>query len=339
MAAVAITSPNRPVRHPAWQMTYKGAAIAQRIETMVTEVSYVNKLGGAHELEFVIEDRRRKWQGPWYPQQGDLVTLEIGYEGESLLDCGDYQVDEVELEGPPDTIHLRCLSAFITPSLRTPNSARFETMTLMQIAQAIASKHGLTVVGAPNNINVTFQRVTQKQETDLAFIKRLADEHNYEVTVKNNKLVFTSRPALEAQAPVFTIARNLVTKFAFKNRTQKIYKAATISYLNPATKQLVTATVAADPAVATGDTLKLPVRAENQQQATLRAQGELKLRNRLFTTGTLGLEGTQTLVAGLNVTAQGFGVSDGVYLIVEGRHRLDRPSGYSTELEVRRAVT
>jgi len=52
-------------------------------------------------------------------------------------------------------------------------------------------------------------------------------------------------------------------------------------------------------------------------------------------TGTLSGPGNTALAAGLTVSCSGFGVFDGTYLIEEGKHRLHRDRGYSTEIEVR----
>src|SRR2546430_2248812 len=110
---MAAASPiSYPVRHPRWELTYAGQNITARITGMATEITYSDTTGAHHhgrgrhkaaetdELEIVLEDRDRRWQGPWYPQLGDVVTLQIGYDGEErMLDCGDFQVDELELKG------------------------------------------------------------------------------------------------------------------------------------------------------------------------------------------------------------------------------------------------
>ena len=173
-----------PVRHPRWELTYAGQNITGCITDMATEVTYSDHRAHHHhhlrakmthaetdELEVVLEDRDRRWQGPWFPVRGDIVSLEIGYDGEDLLDCGDFQVDELELHGPPDTFHLKCIGAGITPSLRTTRSAAYENQTLSQIAQTVAQRHQLTLVNAPQNVNVSWQRITQKHETDLHFLR------------------------------------------------------------------------------------------------------------------------------------------------------------------------
>ena len=223
-----------PVRYPDWILTYSGVNITADISHMVLSISHVDELGGrSGELEITLEDRERRWQGPWFPQQADLVSLLIGYSGELLLPCGEFQVDDLEVEGPPDVFHLRCLPAWITPSLRTRNSFGYENQTLLQIAASIAARHGMTVVGASNQLDVSYLRITQKQETDLEFLHRIAIEHDYDFTVRGAQLVFYSRASLEAQPAALTLYRNAVEHFSFVAKTHRIYKQAQAAYFDP----------------------------------------------------------------------------------------------------------
>ncbi|MFZ0887222.1 MAG: contractile injection system protein, VgrG/Pvc8 family [Candidatus Binataceae bacterium] len=340
--ATAITS---IVRTPQWVLMFLGVNITADISRMVTEVTYTDHIGGqSSEIEIKVEDRDRRWQGPWYPQLGDLVNLQIGYEGESTLPCGDFELDELELDGPPDSFTMRGLAAFITEAQRTPNSAGYESRTLLAIATQIAAKYGMTVVDQTDHLNLTFERVSQNQETDLAFLHRLAQLHNYEFNIRGTQMVFYSRVALEGQSPVATIGRRIsgvgtgvspVANFSFKSKTAQVYKAATVSWLDPNTKKEISTTIQADAPVATGDTYKIPERAENQQMALLKAIGALSDFNRLQATANITLPGTRNLVAGNVVALSGFGNFDGNYLIETARHALKRASGYTTEIEVR----
>jgi Bacteriophage probable baseplate hub protein len=327
-----------PVRAPDWRLFYRGANITARIERMVTSITYSDAgTDFSDEIAVALEDREKKWQGPWYPAEGDLVHLLIGYHGEPLMDCGEFQVHRIELAGPPDVMNLRCLAAHITPAMRTPNTAGYENQTLGAIAARIAAKYNLKVASLPDVINVAIDRVTQKQETDLAFLRRIANEHNYDFNVRGDLLVFYSRPALEKTTPVQAIARKDLTKFSFKARTQQTYKACEVRWLNPATKKLIVGT-ATDPNVATGDTLKLEDRADTVQLATLKAQGALHSHNMIQTTATLTLPGTVAIRASKNVILSGFGRYDGTYHVDKSHHHLERSSGYTTEIDVRKVA-
>src|SRR5262249_54587145 len=108
---------------------------------------------------------------------------------------------------------------------------------------------------------------------------------------------------------------------------------ASVAYQNPVTKELIAASVQAESP--TGDALHIITRCENAQQAQLKATSALHDKNKEQVTGRLETEGNTLLVAGVNVTIHGFGTFDGTYQIDTSRHRLDRSSGYPTEIEVR----
>src|SRR5579863_5938097 len=183
-----------PVRAPRWVLTYQGVNITADISQMVTAITYEDCLDGASgALEFELEDHDKLWQGNWAPTEGDLANLAIGYAGEPLLPCGDFQVDDLSLSGPPDVFHLRCLAAYITPAMRTCNSVGYEAQTLTQIASTIAAKYGLTMITASGTEGPIFARVTQRHETDLGFLRRLARAQNCEFTIRGKQIVFYPR--------------------------------------------------------------------------------------------------------------------------------------------------
>ena len=129
--------------------------------------------------------------------------------------------------------------------------------------------------------------------------------------------------------------RQDVLDFHFKAKTRRIYKEAQINYFDPATKNLITHTAAASPAVPTGDTIKLVRRCDNAQQAKLKAEAELHVRNMLQATTTLKIPGNIVMTGGVIVTLNGWGTYDGDYFIQSARHQLARAEGFTTEIEAR----
>jgi phage protein D len=332
-------APAYVVRAPQWILTYRGVNISGDISPMVRAISYVDQLGGASgELCVEVEDHAQRWQGPWYPALGDGIEAFLGYQGGQLLDCGAFQIDDLELSGPPDVFRLRCLAAYITPAMRTRNSAAYEGQTLLGIAATVAAKYGLALVSAPDLEDVAFARVTQRDETDLEFISRLAREFDYDFTIRGAQMVFYARAALESAPAIATLGRGAFESFEFRNRTRRIYSTASVAYFDPSGKQLIAQSASAAPAVPAGDTLKIIARCENATQAALRAAAALHRSNRLFIRTRLLGPGNPALAAGCNVWLSGWGVLDGVYLIETARHRLSRTRGYTTELEARRGA-
>src|SRR3984957_19174858 len=191
------------VRSPEWILIYSSGSITRGVSATVFSIRYIDRLDGASgELELELEDSSKLWQGPWYPAIGDIVSLQIGYSSEVLLDCGAFQIDELELDGPPDVMRLRCLAAYITSAMRTANTVAYENMGIVEIAGQIAAKYGLALITASSESasDVVFARVTQRRQMDLEFLKRLAREHNFDFSVRAGQLVFYQRPVLESVA-------------------------------------------------------------------------------------------------------------------------------------------
>ena len=327
------------VRSPQWIFSYLGVNVTADVSEMVLAIRYVDRLDGASgELEVELEDSTKRWQGPWYPTLGDIVGLQIGYSGEALLDCGEFQIDELQLDGPPDVMRLRCLAAYITPAMRTANTVAYENMGIVEIAAQIAAKYGLTLVAASSESqnDLVFARITQRRETDLEFLKRLAREHNFDFSVRAGQLIFYERPALESAPAVDAITRPDTVRFSFRNRTRRIYEGAEFSYFDPDTKQLISQSVAADASAPTGDTLKIVARCENVQQAGVKAEALLHLHNMVLVDASLDGPGNAVLVAGNNVQLSGWGALDGRYLIETAQHHLARARGYTTSIAARR---
>jgi phage protein D len=335
--AVAITSYS--VRSPQWILTYQGVNITADVSQMVVAIRYVDRLDGASgELEVELEDSAKRWQGPWYPTLGDIVSLQIGYRGELLLDCGEFQIDELELDGPPDVMRLRCLAAYITPAMRTANTVAYENMGILEIVAQLAAKYGLTMVVASSESanGVVFARVTQRRQTDLEFLKRLAREHNFDFTVRAGQLIFYERPTFESVPAVLAITRSDTVRFSFRNRTRRIYDSAEFSYFNPDIKHLITQSVSADSSTPIGDTLKIVARCENAKQAGVKAEALLHLHNMVLVDASLDGPGNPVLVAGNNIQIIGWGALDGKYLIETAQHHLARATGYTTAIAARR---
>lgn len=324
------------VQKPRWVLEYEGKDVSIDVSPYILQITYNDALQGeSDDLEINIEDRDHWWKSGWFPQRGDKVRLLIGYEGEALVNCGLFQVDEVELNGPPDTVRLRALSAGVKESLRTKNTVAYENKTLEEIAKGVAKKHSLKLVGTISDAKRKWRprRITQKEEQDIAFLRRLGETSGVIFSIKDEQLVWHDLDLLDAADTITILKRTDLTRFTFRAKTDQIYKACTVSYHDPKTKKLVTHTEKAD-GVTTGDTLKLTTRCEGKADAILKAKAALRGTNGRQIEGTVTLPGVPRLAAGGNVEVAGLGVLDGTYQIVKARHTMTRSGGYTTELDL-----
>ena len=317
---------------PIFKIEYNQKDITKDVSNQVLNIEYTDyEHGQSDEITITFDDTQKLWQSSWIPSKGDSLRVFIGYEGEKLLNCGIFEIDEIEFATPPDTLTVKALATGITKALRQNNSVAYENKTLKQIASEIAQKHSLTLVGEIEDVRV--ERITQNQERDLTFLKKLAEQYGYIFKIAEGNLVFYKTEKLTGADAAKILYRTDLTRITLSEKTSKNYKAVTVSYHNPKTGKKITATAKNEKCVK-GDTLKITERCENKQQALLKAKAALAKGNNTIE-GSIDLVGTPNLIAGLNIELKDLGYFSGKYHITQTRHFIDRTSGYRTSLEVK----
>ena len=317
---------------PIFKIEYNQKDITKDVSNQVLNIEYTDyEHGQSDEITITFDDTQKLWQSSWIPSKGDSLRVFIGYEGEKLLNCGVFEIDEIEFATPPDILTVKALATGITKALRQNNSVAYENKTLKQIASEIAQKHSLTLVGEIEDVRV--ERITQNQERDLTFLKKLAEQYGYIFKIAEGNLVFYKTEKLTGADAAKILYRIDLSRISLTEKTSKNYKAVTVSYHNPKTGKKITATAKNEKCVK-GDTLKITERCENKQQALLKAKAALAKGNNTIE-GSIDLIGTPSLIAGLNIELKDLGYFSGKYHITQTRHFIDRTSGYGTSLEVK----
>ena len=331
------------VTSPSFKITYEGKNITQDVSRHLITFRYKDKLENASdELEIVLEDSEDLWKNEWYPATGAKLDAQIGYT--QMLPCGEFELDEIALDIPPDTITIRALAVPITTSLRTKKNKAHENCTLKQIAQKAASDNGLTLQGDIEEIQ--FERVTQQRETDLGFLQHLAKEFGYVFSIRAKTLIFTNAYKLEAGQTVISIDRSQMMRCNIKDKSAKTYRKAKLAYHNPGTNKTIQATADIEEItnpddqtynkIVSEDDIEINSRAENDSQAGAIARAALHGANSLQQEGAITVPGNPLLVAGNNVELTGIGGLSGKYQIQESEHEIDKSDAYKTTIQLKR---
>lgn len=324
-----------------YEVVYNGKNITGDILPYVIRFTYSDRANGeADELELLLEDTDGLWQSDWYPLKGDTISAKIYDETGRALDCGTFTVDEIKGRGTKaegETLSIKAIAAGINKKIRTKCSYAHEKKTLREIANTIASKHGLTVTG--NIADIRIDRVTQYRQTDLKFLQRLAYEYGYSFSVRDKLLVFTNVFELESKTEALTIYRNECTSFEVTDKTANTYKGVKVAYHNPRQKKIISheqSETDATHETVKADNLEVRVRAENQQQAEIKGRVALYRANSLQQEGNVEMPGNVLALAGNNCEVVDRGMFSGKYYIFSSTHSVSKDSGYTTRLEIKR---
>lgn len=328
------------VPRPTFYLMYEKKDITREISPMVVCLTYTDAIkNNSDTLDITLENTSGKWLEDWYPGLGATLNLAIGYEGMPLMECGSFEIDEINVECPPSTIKIRALSASVKKSQRTPKSKAYNDMTLKAIVDDIAKRNNLCVKGDIEPIPI--HRATQAHETDLIFLKRISAEYGYVFNVKGNLLIFYKLENLKCEDTVSKIDLSKggkVLNYRFTDKIKDIVKNAKVKHYSCKRRMTVKAESCAEGNHATsGDSAEFVMYAENEQQATVKSKAAVNKQNDEKTTGSLSLAGNPLLRAGKTIELAGIGdVLSGKWLVNTSRHSLSRSNGYTTDVDLKK---
>ncbi|MDM1777944.1 phage late control D family protein [Serratia marcescens] len=222
---------------PDFSLSLQEKDITQNIRKRLISLSLTDNRGfEADQLDIELDDSDGLMV---MPQRNAVLALSLGWEGAALTPKGLFTVDEVEHRGSPDTLTIRARSADFRGSLNTRRDESYHDTTLSHIVQKVAARNKLKATIAAGLGGIKVSHIDQTQETDAAFLTRLASLNGAVAVVKNGSLLFM-RPGNGTTVsgkplPVFTLTRQDGDQHSFSIADRDAYTGVTASWLN--TKQ------------------------------------------------------------------------------------------------------
>lgn len=328
------------VQAPKFTVFYNNKNITNDISNGMISLTYNDKTEGeSDEIEIQVEDVDLRWQNSWYPEKGAKLTVYI-----EDLKCGVFEIDEISLSGPPDQVSIKGMATGVVNSLRTKKSDAHESKTLKQIAEKVAQKNNLTIQGEIPEI--TFNRITQNKETDLAFLKRISQEYGVLFSVRDSVITFTSIYGIEKRNVSFTVDKSEISSYEIIDKSDGTAQNASVKSKSAKKNEAVTADLDFEKykkeqgysgeSPVTKDNAVTHSKAENKQQAEAKAKAIMHLSASNQMEGSIGMQGTTLAIAGNNFQLTGIGKLSGKYHIKSSSHKIDRSGGYTVGLEIKR---
>lgn len=336
---------------------YEGKDISADVSRFVLSFSYTdNASGKADEVQLRLHDIYGLWSGDWYPYKGAKIKSSIIAESwdkdghVESLPCGVFEIDEIQLSGPPDIVEIKAVSVPVSSSLRGEKKTRaWEDTTLSKIAGEIAAKSGLKLL-VDTDEDPSYDRVDQCMQGDLEFLLKLCKESGLALKVTNGKIVIFDEAKYESKDSIRRIVKGQtdLLSYSFETSSRDVYNSADVSYQDPETGEKIQASYAPPNAPKTGQKLKINQRssfakmkkaskAVKAELAKKKAKGALREKNKNEFRVKLKIVGDVRICAGAVIEIEGFGIFDGRYFIDTATHSIDN-SGYTTELEIRKTL-
>lgn len=330
------------------RVEYDNHDITAQIAPYVISATFIDHAHGkADSLSIVLEDRAGLWKGGWRPSKGATVKawfdcLDWAGPGRNIsMFCGSFEVDKVgcSISESGDTFTIKGVSAKVRNSLRGEKKSRgWENSTVEAVVRDVAKEAGMGLVMETRDIFV--DRLDQAMETDLGFLKRVIDSHGLNLKVAEDSLIVFEGKTYDSRSPVVTLTRgsSAISSVRMDDGVTEVYRACTVSYHDPATKENLEYTYVPDDAPASGQVLKVNKRVKSLAEAIQLAQDRLREKNKDECTGSFSVMGDPRLRGAAVVALKGLSGFDGNYFVESVTHSIDDAGGYSTEGEIRRTL-
>ncbi len=291
-----------------------------------------------------------------------MLTLEIGgAEGQPAWNVEIGQEIEAKVGGKTSTLFKGHVTA-LEPAWDAAGGARlviraldplhklgrgrktrtFLDMTDSAIVSAVASECDLSVDA--DSTSETHKYVLQRNESDIAFLKRLAARNNCHLRLEQGSLVF-KKNEYSGEEITLTLGQNVQALRISANTADLADKVVVLGW-DPAAKDKVEGSASSVPGIGAGSigitlarekfgdhwTYVTDVPVTTASLATAIAEAELERIARQFVRGTGTIYGDDRVRAGANVVLEGFGTPwNGKYYVMASRHVISAQTAYTTE--------
>lgn len=218
---------------PDFMLKLNDRDITQNFSHRLISLTMTDKRGlEADQLDIQLDDSDGLLD---LPARGATLSLWLGWEGTPLEQKGNFTIDTIEFRGAPDTLTIRGCSADFRGKLNVRREQSWHDTTIGAIVNTIAQRNRLTASVAAELSSIAITHIDQSQETDAAFLTRLAERNGAFVSIKAGKVIFMKAgqavTAGGTSIPLMVIERGDGDKHLFSVADRENYSGVTAKWL------------------------------------------------------------------------------------------------------------
>ena len=186
----------------------------------------------ADEISLTVKDEKGKWAGSWKPDGGEPIRAYIKGSTCPKLFCGKFYVDSMRVSGSPRVCEIRAVSIPLkAPIRRRLVTKAWENYTLKGILKEIAAKAEIYFYFEVEE-DPEYDRLDQKEESDLAFLSRLCQDAGLSIKVTDDTIVIFDQSRYEKMEPACEVELGVsdVLSWDFQTTQSDTYKSCVVSW-------------------------------------------------------------------------------------------------------------
>lgn len=345
-------------RRAKWKLTFSGVDVTEQIKEDLVSIEIKDiEDSEADDLQIKIADRDGKWLQSWLNEtvekgstgaKGLKIKVKIGTRDETgkivEQENGTFILDTMQHNGPSAEATIKATSVDFKKGIRTEKRSKsWKNLRLKNLTKKVAKSGGLKYYYQPSS-NPKFKKMTQSDETDLAFLLRCCESSGFSLKICGTNMVVYDPKALEDRGVVrtYTFGDGRYISWDFGTGTaDKCYDYCTVQYTNPATGKLIKGVYKSPEYKKNENHTELLItnkKVSSKSEAKNYAKAQLNLKNKFERTVKLTIPGDPTMMSGLTIQMKKVGYWSGKYIIHEASHKISS-AGYTTTLDMRHINT
>ncbi|QZQ51977.1 phage late control D family protein [Erwinia persicina] len=230
----SLAMPAGAVLSPAFMVKVNSEDVTADISPRLISLTMTDNRGfDADQLDIELDDTDGQLA---MPPRGAVISLFLGWKGQPLIGKGDFTVDEIEHHGAPDAMTIRARSADFRGSLNSRREVSYHDTTLGEVITQVATRNDLKPMMGDGLAAVKVSHIDQTQETDAAFLTRIATLNGAVAAIKAGRLLFIKPgggvTAAGKPIPQMTITRQDGDRHSFSIADRGAYTGVTASWLH-----------------------------------------------------------------------------------------------------------
>lgn len=173
---------------PDFSIIADNHSITEKLKSSVISIHITDESGTASD-----ETTIRLKHGMNALELKEELKVFLGYKESGLSFMGVYTASEITIQSPPQILGVKCRAANFKGSLKEKTSKEWKEITLGDLVRKIAEKHGYEAKIAEKFEDIFIPHITQTDESDMNFLKRIGDEHEATIKPVGGHIIFISK--------------------------------------------------------------------------------------------------------------------------------------------------
>lgn len=321
---------------PQIEVTIDGNAVAGAFYERLVSITIVDKEeAGADTVDIELNDDPDSFLA--IPRKGAIIDVRLGYG--SLRSLGQFTVDKVSVKCLPYSMQISGKSADLRKGkLKERQERSWDKKKVKDIVGEIAGESGLSAAVDSEIGDHEYEWFAQQDESNIHFLRRLAERHNALFNIKNGRLIFAKRGSGNSAAGTFVgsvvVSPQVIVEgscsFEANDRTK--YNKVVAYYQDSDTAKRVEIEADGDE---DGDSVfRIPEPFSSVGEADKAAQARAKDLKRGEGAASVTVIGDTAITAGAPLLFSGVrpGLDGAPYIIDTATHTFSKGQGYTTQI-------